>query len=96
MANGTKYIAIFCGLNNILYGPEELFNKYSMRESFFLFFDYVGPSSLYVTVYNTDCLDIFNGVPNKMTLKDIGKQICFKEIDMSDSSSKSSGNNDFL
>lgn len=89
--DGSNYGAKFCEVNNLLFDLKELFSKYGLGQRFFLFFDYVGVSSLYLSVYSPLCLDIFNGNANKVSVKDIRRHFVLLPNDMHDSDDSSSG-----
>lgn len=90
MADGSKYDGHFCEIKNLLSGLKDLFIKYCLGEGFFLFFDYVGPANLYLSVYNTSCVDIFNSNAHKILLKDIRKDYMILGNDVYGSSDESS------
>lgn len=92
MGDGNKFRGRFCVMTNLLYELEELFACYSLQTGFFLFFDYVAPSVILLTVYSDLCVDILNGNPNNLSYKDICKKFEVNAITlMSDSSEDSSG-----
>lgn len=74
LADGSKFCARFCRLNNLLYDLGDLYSSYSFRSGFFVFFDYVGPSSIFLTIYTETCVDIFNGISNQLFRRDICKK----------------------
>ena len=39
--------------------------KYSVHENWTLFFNYIGNSAFYVTIYNEEGMGIFNDLPEK-------------------------------
>ncbi|KAK1379223.1 hypothetical protein POM88_025975 [Heracleum sosnowskyi] len=90
LPDGSTFKANFCKVNNLLFGLKNLFSKYGLGESFFLFLGYVSPSNLYLSVYSPFCLDIFNDNPNKMSLKDIRKHFVLVPNDAADSTAESS------
>lgn len=91
LGDGKIYEARFCRINHLLYGLKILFKEYAFRESFFLFFHYVDPSHLYITVYNELCVDILNGNNNKLLFKDIHKNFYLHQVSLSSTSEVSSG-----
>lgn len=90
IADGSIYHAHFCEMENLLYGLKGLFVKLGLGEGFYLFFDYVGPSYLYLSIYTPSCLDIFNCYSNKKSLKDIRKDYMVLGNDIYDSTDESS------
>ncbi|XP_074356513.1 uncharacterized protein LOC141696242 [Apium graveolens] len=89
--DGWRYIAKFSKHNKSLFDLDEVFNNYSVRESFWIFFNCVGPSSLYLTIFSINGMDILHSAPAKVSLKELGKRPCFEVTDMSTSDSDSSG-----
>lgn len=89
--DGRKYHARFCRLNKLLYSLKDLFSDYAVGESFFLFFDYIGPAHLYMSIYTSLGMDMFNEVFDKLRVKDLRKDSAFETIYLSDSCEESSG-----
>lgn len=90
MGDGSKYQLSFCKLNNLLFGLRGLFSKHALGENFYVFFDYVGPSHMYLSFYNLFCMNIFHGNPNQKFLKDIRTYFVSVRSDSTDSTDESS------
>ncbi|KAK1373014.1 hypothetical protein POM88_029207 [Heracleum sosnowskyi] len=69
--DGGEVCVHFCGFRSYLYGLNKLIAKYSVSENYVLFFDYVGNSHFYVSIYNNNCMDIFDELSVKVLLEDV-------------------------
>ncbi|KAK1363373.1 hypothetical protein POM88_038934 [Heracleum sosnowskyi] len=89
VADGNEYCVRFCAFNNLLYGMKKLFSKYNVAENFVLFFDYVGRSHFFVSIYNNYCYDILDGLRDKILLMDVLNSTKCPVVVLSDDSSDS-------
>lgn len=71
MPDGMLYRVHFSLLNNVLLGLKGLFYTYSITEDYVLFFDYVGQSTFYVSVFDPFCMDVWNEISDKLLLKNV-------------------------
>ncbi|KAK1353219.1 hypothetical protein POM88_052354 [Heracleum sosnowskyi] len=101
VGDGNEYPVSFCCVSNSLYGLKDFFSAYTVTANFFISFSYVGESTLYVTIYSPSCMDICNGIPKKLLLKDVRKMlgekpnlVCYSTDESSDDSSDDSSSGD--
>ncbi|KAK1361631.1 hypothetical protein POM88_046105 [Heracleum sosnowskyi] len=80
----------------ILSGEMKMFLKYNVAKDYVLFFDYVGRSHFYVSIFNQDCFDILDGMSDKIMLTDVlNWSQCPVVVISSDSSDSGSGIHNF-
>ncbi|KAK1390082.1 hypothetical protein POM88_018260 [Heracleum sosnowskyi] len=87
VADGNEYCVRFCAFKNLLYGMKKLFSKYNVAEDFVLFFDYVGRSHFFVSIYSNNCFDILDGLSDKTLLMDVLNSTTCPVVVLSDDSS---------
>lgn len=71
MADGGKFHAYFSRAGNLLYGLKNLMTTAGVKEKYVVFFEFVGNSSFYVTIYNEEGEDIFNKLAEKVVLRNL-------------------------
>ncbi|KAL8089899.1 hypothetical protein AgCh_039383 [Apium graveolens] len=88
MGNGSQHEAKFSSEDKVLYSLHDIFQTHSMKESFFFFLDYVGPSGLYATVFNNNCTNILDANEVKARMPDIQTQYLLNNLGNSTDSSE--------
>ena len=68
LPDGFSSSCYFSKNGDLLYGLKDLMIKYSVRENCTMFFNYIGNSTFYVTIYNEAGMGIFNDLPEKLSL----------------------------
>lgn len=69
LSNGEKLCVNYCRRGNLIYGLEE-FDTYCIKEDFIIFFDYLGNSQFYVSMFGRSCMEISNDVSEKLLLEE--------------------------
>ncbi|KAL1815229.1 hypothetical protein ACET3Z_017803 [Daucus carota] len=75
LPDGGKFHAYFSIEGNLLYGLKDLMMTYAVKEQYVMFFEFVGLSSFYVTIYNEEGEDLFNKLTDKLMLRTLLKGI---------------------
>lgn len=83
LPDGIVYSCYFAGTGKLLYGIKNLMTKYGVKENFTMFFDYLGNSKFYTSVYNEAGLEIFNGLQERLSTYTMGKVIVPEACDLS-------------
>ncbi|KAK1360715.1 hypothetical protein POM88_045189 [Heracleum sosnowskyi] len=86
LEDGHQYTGFFCKTSNLMIGLKPLFEKYSIDEHYVLFFEYIGHSTFFLTVYNNYAMSIFNHLFDKLLLADVLKKYEPELIVLSESS----------
>ena len=60
LPDGGQFNGYFTVAGNLIYGLKNLMTTYGVKEKYVMFFEFVGISSFYVTIYNEEGEDIFN------------------------------------
>lgn len=69
LPDGGQFNGYFSVYGNLLYGLKNLMTTYGVKEKYVMFFEFVGISSFYVTIYNEEGEDIFNTLAEKLMLR---------------------------
>lgn len=80
MGDGKEYHVNYCRMSNLIYGLKDLFSHYKVRKNFFIFFDYIGKSRFYITIFSPLSMDISNRNPNKLLLQDVHKLVVANKL----------------
>ncbi|KAL1831006.1 hypothetical protein ACET3Z_000657 [Daucus carota] len=83
LPDGKVYSCYFAGTGKLLYVIKNLMTKYGVKENFTMFFDYLGNSKFYASVYNEAGLEIFNGLQERLSTYTMGKVIVPEACDLS-------------
>ncbi|WOG92978.1 hypothetical protein DCAR_0312256 [Daucus carota subsp. sativus] len=65
----TLFNGYFTAAGNLLYGLKNLMTTYGVKEEYVMFFEFVGISFFYVTIYNEEGEEIFNKLAEKLMLR---------------------------
>ncbi|KAK1398869.1 hypothetical protein POM88_008732 [Heracleum sosnowskyi] len=77
LADGCQFSGYVCESSHVMIGLKDILGKYSVKEHYVLFFDYVGSSTFYVSIYNTLGMNIFNKMEEKLLVEELVKQVQF-------------------
>ncbi|KAK1382873.1 hypothetical protein POM88_020608 [Heracleum sosnowskyi] len=86
LPDGYEFGGFICGGSNLMIELKNILEKYEVHEDYVIFFEFVGRSSFYVTIYNSYGMNIFNHLPEKFLLKDLISKFEREVIVLSDSS----------
>lgn len=75
MGDGNQFSAKFLSYTKVMYKLLPIVETYSIAENYVVFFDYVGSNTFYLTVYDNNQMDIFNGLRQKLMLADVMEQL---------------------
>lgn len=71
VGDGNKFSATYFMERHLVTNLKDLVVKYKMKENYIIFFDYVGNSCFYLTIYSPWCFEICNQITKKLLLKDL-------------------------
>ncbi|KAK1351974.1 hypothetical protein POM88_053688 [Heracleum sosnowskyi] len=77
LADGCQFSGYVCESSHVMIGLKDILGKYSVSDHYVLFFDYVGSSTFYVSIYNTLGMNIFNKMEEKLLVEELVKQVQF-------------------
>lgn len=60
------YQCYFSKTSKLLFGIKTLMTNYDVQENYTIFFDYIGNSTFYASIYNENGMEIFNDLPEKL------------------------------
>lgn len=86
LPDGSEYSVYLCGSKALMIGLKKMLKKYGVKENYVVFFEYLGRSSFYITLYNAFGVDIFDSMHEKLLLLDVIKKLESEVIQLSDSS----------
>ena len=55
----------------LIFGLKDLLKKYEVEENNTMFFDYIGDSTFYASIYDSHGLEIFNDLTSKLALMSV-------------------------
>ncbi|WOH15091.1 hypothetical protein DCAR_0934628 [Daucus carota subsp. sativus] len=87
MDDGMVYSCYFSKNNKLLFGLKKLMIDYGVKEHFTIFFDYVGKSKFYGSIFNKDGLEIFYSEQEKLKSNNLVKSTAPEVYMISDSDS---------
>lgn len=71
VADGKKFGAKYCSDKHLLINLKNLVHNYQIKEKYFIFFNYIGNSCFYLSIFSTWGFDICNQIREKFLLKDL-------------------------
>lgn len=84
LPDGMVYRCYFSKTSKLLFGLKTLMTQYGFRENYTIFFDYIGNSTFYASIYNEDGMEIFNELPQKLSAYTVITQKAPEVIVLSD------------
>lgn len=74
LPDGMLFSCYFSNTTKLLFGIKNLMVHYGVREKFSIFFEYVGNSTFYGSIYNEEGVEIFNELTKKLSLQTVRKE----------------------
>ncbi|KAL1807769.1 hypothetical protein ACET3Z_024759 [Daucus carota] len=92
LPDGMVYRCYFSKTSKLLFGLKTLMTQYGFRENYTIFFDYIGNSTFYASIYNEDGMEIFNELPQKLSAYTVITQKAPEVIVLSDTDEEEEDN----
>lgn len=70
MSDCHEFVVKYCSQSNLLYGLESFVEVYYPEEDFIIFFDYIGNSKFYVSIFDRTSMDLCDDVEPKLMLNE--------------------------
>ena len=71
MPDGMVYSCHLSKTMKLIFGLKDLAKKYNVHANSTMFFEYLGNSTFYATIYDSHGLEIFNEMPSKLLLSSV-------------------------
>ena len=75
LPDGMVYGCNYSKTKKLLSGIKNMMNQYGVKEDFTLFFEYLGDSKFYCSIFNVEGLEIFNSLQEKLLSYNLVKLI---------------------